>query len=184
MSIQMLGGVAKGLKLSTPSNLIRPTSVLLKRRLFDSIQDFSQYEFVDLCAGSGAIGLEAASRGASKIYLNELNPKVFRILKSNISEFQKKTNECDIQVTKDSFKKFLDRYELKPETFLFFDPPYEKIDLYRDFADFLKQQDTSFKVAVEFCRQKTASTIEIEELFGKPERDYQQGTSFLYIYDL
>lgn len=184
MSIQILGGVAKGLKLSTPSNLIRPTSVLLKRRLFDSIQDFSPYEFVDLCAGSGAIGLEAASRGANKIYLNEFNPKVFRVLKNNISDFQKKYSECEISTSKDSFKKFLDRYELKEESFLFFDPPYEKLELYQEFAQFLKQQQTSFKVAVEFCRQKTATTQQVEELFGKPERDYQQGTSFLYIYDL
>ena len=184
MSIQILGGVARGLKLSTPSNLIRPTSVLLKRRLFDSIQDFSPYEFVDLCAGSGAIGLEAASRGAQTIYLNEFNPKVFRVLKNNISEFQKKYNDCSINNSKESFKKFLDRYELKENTFLFFDPPYEKLDLYQEFAEFLKQQDRSFKVAVEFCRQKTASTQKIEDLFGKPERDYQQGTSFLYIYDL
>tara|TARA_B100001971_G_scaffold215192_1_gene259876 strand:- start:129122 stop:129676 length:555 start_codon:yes stop_codon:yes gene_type:complete len=184
MSIQILGGNAKGLKLSTPQNLIRPTSVLLKRRLFDSIQDFSNYEFVDLCAGSGAIGLEAASRGASSVYLNEMNGKVFQVLKSNVQDFQKRCETKEIKTSKMSFDKFLKSYQIQDNSFLFFDPPYEKQDLYLQFLDIIKSINAPIKVAVEFCRQKTMPCEKMEEYFGKPERSYQQGTSFLYIYDL
>lgn len=184
MSIQILGGDAKGIKLSTPSSLIRPTSVLLKRRLFDSIQDFSSYEFVDLCAGSGAIGLEAASRGAQNIYLNELNGKVFQVLKKNVTLFEQRVSSKIIKISKMHYEKFLDTYEVKSHSFLFFDPPYEKTQLYEEFFEYLKQSQISCKVAVEFCRQKTMDCSQIEDLFRKPERHYQQGTSFLYIYDL
>ena len=184
MSIQILGGKARGMKLSTPQNLIRPTSVLLKRRLFDSIQDFSPYEFVDLCAGSGAIGLEAASRGAEKVYLNEQHAKVFNFLKKNTIEYKNKFDGSDIQLSKFSFSRFLKDYTIKSNTFLFFDPPYEKVELYKEFFSYISAQNSSFKVAVEFCRQKTMTATEMEDIFGKPERLYQQGTSFLYIYDL
>ena len=74
MSISILGGVAKGAKLATPSSHnTRPTSVLLKRRLFDSHQSFEGIEFYDICAGSGSMGIEAMSRGAEKVIFVESN---------------------------------------------------------------------------------------------------------------
>jgi 16S rRNA (guanine966-N2)-methyltransferase len=182
MSINILGGVAKGFKLSTPNNLIRPTSVLLKRRYFDSKQDLSGFEFVDLCAGSGAMGLEALSRGADRVFLNENHPKVFKVLKDNANNIKKLFETDKVLLSKSLFHLFLNDYELKPETILFFDPPYDKIELYKKFADFM-QANSKGTYIVEFCRQKTMSEEEMKKLFGEPERSYQQGTSFLYIYD-
>jgi len=183
MSIQILGGVAKGLKLSTPNNLIRPTSVLLKRRFFDSQQNFEGLEFVDLCAGSGAIGLEALSRGASHVYLNEDNFKVHKCLNENIAKLKTRMNTESLTVSKGSFEKFLKSYEVKENSVLFFDPPYEKLSLYEIFAELFKQFSNA-RVIIEFCRQKTMEESKFIEIFGKPERSYQQGTSFLYVYDL
>jgi 16S rRNA (guanine966-N2)-methyltransferase len=81
MSIKILGGVAKGFTLVTPSESItRPTSVLLKRRLFDFYQNLNGHYFIDLCAGSGSIGIEAASRGAYPVLLVESNPKAYKVI--------------------------------------------------------------------------------------------------------
>lgn len=183
MSIQILGGAAKGFKLSTPNNLIRPTSVLLKRRFFDSMQNFAGYEFVDLCAGSGAIGLEALSRGANFLYLNEENSRVYKVLQQNISNAGSILDSSKIKTSKLSFEKFLLSYQVQENSILFFDPPYEKLNLYQKFAD-LKGHFKTGIIVVEFCRQKTMSEVEAQNLFGKPDRSCQQGTSFLYIYDL
>ena len=67
MSVKILGGFARGLNLLVPKgDLIRPTSIMLKRRVFDFFQRMDDKIFIDLCAGSGAVGLEAWSRGAQK----------------------------------------------------------------------------------------------------------------------
>ena len=70
MTVKILGGVARGFPLALPrSDLTRPTSVLIKRKLFDWRQDLSGHTFIDLCAGSGAMGFEALSRSADKVVL-------------------------------------------------------------------------------------------------------------------
>lgn len=182
MSINILGGVAKGLKLSTPNNLIRPTSVLLRRRFFDSRQDLSGFEFVDLCAGSGSMGIEAISRGADLAYFNELNPRVYKILLDNLRALKNKTNIVSFKSTIGKYQKFLETYKIENNSIIFFDPPYEEVDLYLQFANFIEQNKTGIYI-IEFCRQKTMHETEMINLMGKPERSYQQGTSFLYIYD-
>ena len=90
MSITIIAGFAKGLKLQVPSRGVRPTSVMLKRKIFDSnagrLESFDR--FVDLCSGSGAIGLEAISRGAQKLLSVEKNRSPFEILRKNVVHFQ------------------------------------------------------------------------------------------------
>jgi len=73
MSIIISGGFASGLRLRAPkTGQVRPTGVRSRRALLDSIG--AQYGWegkvvVDLFAGSGALGLEALSRGAAEVYL-------------------------------------------------------------------------------------------------------------------
>lgn len=188
MSINILGGVAKGFTLATPhESITRPTSVLLKRRLFDFFQSMQEYYFYDLCAGSGSMGFEALSRGADKSVMVESNIKAFKILQTNAKNFSDKFPQMNVEVKKMNYEKWLDfffeTYKQDQESILFFDPPYERISMYEDF--FNKVQENNFKgiVIVEACRQKTMAQKEFESLFGKPDRNYQQGTSFLYLYD-
>lgn len=188
MSISILGGVAKGANLATPnSNLTRPTSVLLKRRFFDSHQSFEDVEFYDICAGSGSIGLEALSRGASKAVFVELNAKALALAKQNYQTIVTKYPvEGSGEFIKGDCVKYLEKLEVPSEQrVLFFDPPYENQSLYTGLADLLKKRPELFtKVVIEFCRQKTASESLVQQWFGKPDKSYRQGTSFLYIYDL
>jgi 16S rRNA (guanine966-N2)-methyltransferase len=60
MALKILQGEAKGLSLVAPSSGTRPTSVLLRRKVFDAHQDMSDSIFIDCCAGTGAMGLEAS----------------------------------------------------------------------------------------------------------------------------
>lgn len=193
MSVNILGGLAKGFALATPrTSLTRPTSVLLKRRLFDYFQNLSNHHFVDLCAGSGSIGLEAISRGAESLIAIENNYNVYKILQSNVKSYQKKYGQNNIQTQKEDIKKWLVSFFQLYATFdlqkqqsfiLFFDPPYEKIGLYEDFFTLLKQENFKGLAIIEACRQKTMSQEEFIHKFGEPDRNYQQGTSFLYLYD-
>lgn len=193
MSINILGGLAKGFSLVTPHDSItRPTSVLLKRRLFDYFQSFTGYDFIDICAGSGSIGLEAISRGADSACFIEMNPKAYKVLQTNINAFQTKYGELELSSQKTDFDKWLKNFfkeyeilsdEKKSSFILFFDPPYEKVDLYEKFFTLLKENSFKGIAVVEGCRQKTMPLEDFIIKFGEPDRNYQQGTSFLYLYD-
>ena len=89
MALTILGGLAKGQTLKVPpGDMIRPMSVLLKRKIFDSRQNLEGYRFVDLCAGSGAVGLESWSRGADEVYFTEINKKVAKLTQENLKKIQ------------------------------------------------------------------------------------------------
>ena len=61
--MEILGGLAKGMVLKVPEGReVRPTSVRSRRALFDMLGDLTGERFCDLFAGSGAVGIEAASR--------------------------------------------------------------------------------------------------------------------------
>jgi 16S rRNA (guanine(966)-N(2))-methyltransferase RsmD len=60
---RILGGAAKGRSLATPARGTRPSPGKLRAALFNMLQFYQRGRFLDLYAGSGAVGLEAASRG-------------------------------------------------------------------------------------------------------------------------
>jgi 16S rRNA (guanine(966)-N(2))-methyltransferase RsmD len=77
-----------GRRLTVPSgDRTRPTSDRVREALFSTLGtmvDLSGARFADLYAGSGAVGLEALSRGADHVLLIEADPRVARILRDNI----------------------------------------------------------------------------------------------------
>jgi len=92
MTLGIIGGKYRGKKLSTiPEYLgIRPTSNLLRGAIFDITRgNLPESTFLDLYAGSGAIGFEALSQGAEKTILVEKNFKIFKILEKNATIFER-----------------------------------------------------------------------------------------------
>lgn len=81
-----MGGRYRGRKLGTDTRagVIRPTSGKVREALFSSLgEGIEGREFVDLYAGSGAVGLEALSRGASEAHLVENHGQSWALLQSN-----------------------------------------------------------------------------------------------------
>lgn len=191
--IKIFGGVARGFTLRAPLSIAtRPTSVLLRRKLFDSIQDLSGYFFLDVCAGTGSVGLEAASRNAEEVVFLENSKQSFQILKNNISEMQKKFDlDAKLQAFQIDFHKwFKENYEKTPElktkekpSIIFFDPPYEKINYYEDIINFLKENLYHGKLVLEACEQKTMKIDEFQKRFGHFSKVFKQGSSYFVIYD-
>src|SRR5476649_101841 len=86
MSLSLTGGRFKGAVLRTPTgtDLTRPTSGKVRQALFNILQDrIEDSTFVDLYAGSGAVGFEALSRGCGRVVLVENHPAAFKILELN-----------------------------------------------------------------------------------------------------
>jgi len=131
--MRIIGGKFKGLKLIPPSDLgIRPTSDRFKEALF-SILDSKKYniniynsKLIDIFSGTGALGIEALSRGAKKVYFLDQDAKSIQIIKTNISKL--KINDQDditIKIIKEEATKALKKVN---EIFdiVLMDPPYNK----------------------------------------------------------
>lgn len=86
MSLRITGGRHNGRPLKTPSGagLTRPTSGKARQALFNMLAArLPESRFLDLFAGSGAVGLDALSRGAVEVVLVEKAPKAFACLQAN-----------------------------------------------------------------------------------------------------
>ncbi|MCS4492531.1 16S rRNA (guanine(966)-N(2))-methyltransferase RsmD [Corynebacterium sp. ES2715-CONJ3] len=83
---RIIAGQARGRKIKVPEQGTRPTSDRAREGLFSSLQvrfGFQDSRVLDLFAGSGALGLEAASRGASEVVLVESQASACAIIKEN-----------------------------------------------------------------------------------------------------
>jgi 16S rRNA (guanine(966)-N(2))-methyltransferase RsmD len=139
MSIVITGGEYKGRRLSTDtrSQVIRPTSGKVREALFSSLGDrVPGCEFVDLYAGSGAVGLEALSRGASRVHLVESHPQSWALLKANaqvLSQGKAPPAPGSLQLVRSDAATFCRSMAGQGRVFdvLFADPPFDRD---RDFA--------------------------------------------------
>tara|TARA_Y100000768_G_scaffold388985_1_gene389697 strand:- start:11059 stop:11625 length:567 start_codon:yes stop_codon:yes gene_type:complete len=183
MSLKIFAGVAKGFSLATPRNLkIRPTTVQLRRKLFDSIQDMSDKTFIDLCCGTGAMGLEALSRGVKHLIMLDTHIKLAdQNTKKLVDQYKLKTSH---EVQKSDCIRWINshlEYLTQEKPILFFDPPYEKKDLYKSFMELPLNEISSISI-VEGCEQKTMRIAEFEKIFGPADKSFRQGTSYFLLY--
>ena len=121
--MRIISGKARGTKLYTlEGNLTRPTLDRVKESLFNILQnDINDCVFLDMFSGSGAIGLEAASRGAKKVILCEKDKNAIKILEKNI---EKTHLENEIIFYKEDFKKVIEKLTEKLDI-VYLDPPYK-----------------------------------------------------------
>lgn len=85
---RIIGGVARGRRLAVPPVGTRPTSDRAREGLFNTLEarlGLAGARILDLYAGSGAIGLEALSRGAQAAVLVESAPKALAVLRANVA---------------------------------------------------------------------------------------------------
>lgn len=116
---------------------IRPTTEKVREAVFSMIRDWIPGAAVcDLFAGSGAMGLEALSRGAEKCWFSEVNRQNFRILLSNIDNC--KAGEKAVAFNSD-FKAALARINTTLDVVIM-DPPYDQLAYYGEAMDILQER--------------------------------------------
>ena len=123
--MRIISGKCRGLNLETlAGEATRPTLDRVKESLFNILGNmFYNISVLDLFAGSGALGLEALSRGAKSCDFVDLSKDAVKIIKKNIDKCRMNDfstiHQCDFET---AIKKFPDKYfEL-----VFLDPPYGK----------------------------------------------------------
>lgn len=121
--MRVIAGTARRLNLKTPEGMdTRPTTDRIKETLFNMIQnEVPGAVFVDLFSGSGAIGIEALSRGAKKAYFIENASRAVSCIEQNLA-FTKFT-DCAI-VLKQDVCAGLSQIREEQADIIFMDPPY------------------------------------------------------------
>lgn len=83
--MRITGGFLGNRRIEVPKSGVRPTQDRVRQALFSSLASrVAGGMFMDLCAGSGVVGIEAWSRGASGVWWVESHPKTFLVLKKNV----------------------------------------------------------------------------------------------------
>lgn len=126
--MRVIAGTHKSLKLKTlKGDNTRPTSDKVRGAIFSSLAyENNLNTMLDLFSGSGAMGIEALSRGFKQAFFNDLNKNAVKIIKENINSL--KLNDKSVVYNLD-YKQCIKRIENKVD-FIFIDPPYFKFDIY------------------------------------------------------
>ncbi len=127
--MRVVGGMAKGIILKAgKGEKIRPTSDKVREALFNILaRDITGAFFLDCYAGSGAVGIEALSRGAERVIFVESDKKAVALIKGNLERCHLEDKAVIIQrifeKSSNKIKELQDSFD-----FIFADPPYQRTD--------------------------------------------------------
>lgn len=121
--LRIIGGIWRSRKLRFPDAPdLRPTSDRVRETLFNWLgQELHGLHCLDLFAGTGALGFEAASRGAASVVMVEQNPAVYRDLRENARLLE----ASQVQILNEDALRFLHSNRQAFDV-VFFDPPFNK----------------------------------------------------------
>jgi 16S rRNA (guanine966-N2)-methyltransferase len=130
--MRVIAGSAGGIRLAVPKRGVRPTMDRVKAAIFSSLGDaVAGARVLDLFAGSGALGIEALSRGASSVLFVEEDRQAIEAIEKNLAKTKLKGG-----VRQQNVFDFL-RHPSDKEAFqiIFADPPYGKTEAGESFTE-------------------------------------------------
>lgn len=137
--MRVIAGSARRVQLQTPAGMeTRPTTDRIKETLFNMLQPYlCDCHFLDLFSGSGAIGIEALSRGAEQAVFVEMGQEPLRCIKNNLKNTKL---EGQVKILAMDVMSALQQLNQKGEPFdvIFMDPPY-RLEWERKVLEFLLQ---------------------------------------------
>ena len=177
--MRVIAGKAKGIQLNTPEGMLtRPTTDRVKEALFSIIQfELPGARVLDLFGGTGQLGIEALSRGASNAVFVDSRREACQLIRSNL----KKTHlEDQATVVQSDYMEYLNRCTGLFQIVLL-DPPYAEVFL-----------ENAIKKITEIDILQSGGIIVAERPFGKElpwefegftrSRDYKYGKIILTLY--
>ena len=114
--LRVISGKVRGLKLDTPKNEdVRPTTDRVKESLFNIINPYIiDSNVLDLFAGTGSLGIECLSRGASSAIFVDVSKESINIVKSNIKKARVENESTILNL---DFKNAIDRLKIQNKKF-------------------------------------------------------------------
>lgn len=127
--MRIIAGLGKGRNLFSPSGATRPTSDRAREALFSTLESefgsLSDLAFLDLYCGSGAVGVEALSRGAAIVYAVDNDEKATTVARANFALLEQMSGIGTNSVYTSSVGKFLEKGADIQFDVVFVDPPYD-----------------------------------------------------------
>lgn len=157
--MRVISGKFKGKNLSFVSNEeLRPTANMVRQALFTKLQfEISGKRFLDLFAGSGAIGVEALSRGAGRVVFVDKSPLAINIIKQNVASIV--TDFRQFGIVQMDFRRALETL-LEEFDYIFLDPPY-KSNFYLEAANLILKNNLLSNGGILICEHEAKSQFEI-----------------------
>ena len=123
--MRVVSGKFRGMKLNTiEGDSTRPTRDMVKEALFSIIMNYvPDCTFLDLFAGSGAIGIEALSRGAKEVIFVDNNPKCVKVIIDNVKKLKA---EDGSRIYNTDYMVALKKLQGEKIDVIYLDPPYNK----------------------------------------------------------
>lgn len=157
--MRIISGIRRGKKLNTlDGENTRPTLERVKQAFFSAIQfEVAERTVLDLFAGSGQLGLEALSRGASFCYFNDCSRDAVQVIRKNI-------DACNFgEMSQLTCKTYIECVKIIKSrgvkcSLVFLDPPYGK-DLVNDSLKILKENDVLSDDAIIICESASDDDI-------------------------
>jgi len=182
--LRVISGTAKGRNLKMPKGVeVRPITDMIKEALFNILaQDVPDSRFLDLFAGSGGVGIEALSRGASQVIFVDLSPICVKTISENLTH-------CGFTdgytVYKQDAVQAIRLLQQRQSEFdlIYIDPPFHEKELYNQIWQVLNEHQL---LAEEFSQLiiRAPKNLKLPEtgarLYQSQVRKY--GDSILYFY--
>ena len=179
--MRIVGGKYRHRLISFPDDMThtRPTKDRIREAIFSALGDINNALVLDLYAGSGAMGLEALSRGAKKCTFVDVSSMAIKVIKDNINNL--KISEEEYLVIKDQDTNALKKFKNDKTKFdiVFLDPPYES-GQYSQIVDILINDDLLNENSVVVIEAN--KDIDLENVAYQKKKEYHYGDIKVFIY--
>ena len=164
--MRIISGEARGRTLFAPAgDQTRPTSDKIRGSLFNILGSRVRDAVVlDLFGGTGALALEALSRGAARAVIADNARRAIEVISRNASNVLKDDMDTRVRIVRSDYRSALagleDRFDL-----VFLDPPYRMTDAYADAIVRLRSADRLTSDAVIVCERRRDAVIGVPDGF-------------------
>ena len=173
--MRIIAGQFRSRRIKTVSGLlVRPTPDRLRETLFNVLAPILEGKiFLDAYAGSGAVGIEALSRGAAKIILFENHPEALAVIRQNLTDL---AIEQSVTVVRGSAAKLIPKFSCD---IAFIDPPYTAPNEYQASLSALDQAECPRVIA------QHERKLVLADCYGnlKKVRSLKQGDNLLTFFE-
>ena len=174
--MRVITGTARGRRLKTPEGMdIRPTTDNVKESIFNIIQfDIEGRKVLDLFAGTGQLGIECLSRGASEVVFIDSSREAIKIVKDNLKTCG--FNAPVLQMDALSYLRSCGKFDL-----IIVDPPYDS-PIYDSVLETINSVDILSDGGIIICESRREKTLPEMKAPYRKVKEYNYGKVRLCLY--